>query len=138
MRLATKIFLTSALVIVALAVVGILSLGAIGRLVSVNREITTQTVPALRLATAARDAMSVLARMEARLVVMRDVRYARGWTDARATAFGVWRSGAILWRAGGVSLPVRWRHRGLRSQLARTKATMVSPRAQTADRVGAG
>lgn len=85
MRLATKIFLTSALVIVALAVVGILSLGAIGRLVSVNREITTQTVPALRLATAARDAMSVLARMEARLVVMRDVRYARGWTE-RAVA----------------------------------------------------
>lgn len=84
MRLATKIFLTSALVIVALAVVGILSLGAIGRLVSVNREITTQTVPALRLATAARDAMSVLARMEARLVVMRDVRYARGWNERAA------------------------------------------------------
>src|SRR3989304_2307824 len=49
MRLGSKIFLTSALVIVVLAGVGVLSLRAVGRLVSVNREITTQTVPALRL-----------------------------------------------------------------------------------------
>src|SRR5206468_3070399 len=47
MRLASKIFLTSSLVILVLAGVGALSLGAVGRLVSVNREITTQTVPAL-------------------------------------------------------------------------------------------
>ena len=68
MRLASKIFLTSSLVIVVLAAVGILSLGAVGRLVSVNREITTQAVPAMRVATAAREAMTALARMEARLV----------------------------------------------------------------------
>ena len=84
MRLASKIFLTSALVIVVLAAVGILSLGAIGRLVSVNREITTQAVPAMRLATAARDAMSILARMEARLVVMRDPQYATVWNERAA------------------------------------------------------
>lgn len=85
MRLASKIFVTSSLVIVVLAAVGILSLGAIGRLVSVNREITTQAVPAMRVATAARDAMSTLARMEARLVVMRDEQYARMWNE-RASA----------------------------------------------------
>ena len=84
MRLASKIFLTSVLVIVVLAAVGILSLGAIGRLVSVNREITTQAVPAMRLATAARDAMSILARMEARLVVMRDPQYAKVWNERAA------------------------------------------------------
>src|SRR5256886_3330409 len=49
MRLGSKIFLTSALVIVVLAGVGFLSLRALGRLVSVNREIATRTVPALRL-----------------------------------------------------------------------------------------
>ena len=39
MRLASKMFLTSALVVVVLAVVGVLSLRAVGRLASVNREI---------------------------------------------------------------------------------------------------
>src|SRR3972149_710571 len=56
MRLGSKIFLTSALVIVVLAGAAILSLRAVGRLASVNREITTQTVPALRLAAGARGA----------------------------------------------------------------------------------
>jgi len=64
MRLASKIFLTSSLVILVLAGVGALSLGAVGRLVSVNREITTQTVPALRVTGALRDQMSSLARLE--------------------------------------------------------------------------
>src|SRR2546430_12293979 len=49
MRLASKIFLTAALVIVVLAGVGFLSLGAVSRLVSVNRDIATRTVPAVRL-----------------------------------------------------------------------------------------
>src|SRR5437867_2758258 len=49
MRLGSKIFLTSALVIIVLAGVGGLSLLAVDRLVSVNREITTRAVPALRL-----------------------------------------------------------------------------------------
>ena len=55
MRLASKIFLASSLVILVLAGVGALSLGAVGRLVSVNREITTQTVPALRVSSSLRD-----------------------------------------------------------------------------------
>lgn len=84
MRLASKIFLASSLVILVLAGVGALSLGAVGRLVSVNREITTQNVPALRLTGGLRDEMLSLARLEARFAVLRDRRYADAWTE-RAT-----------------------------------------------------
>src|SRR5213596_1129855 len=66
MRLGSKIFLTSALVIVVLAGVGVLSLLAVDRLVSVNQEIAT------------------LMRLEARAVVLGDARYATAWTE-RAT-----------------------------------------------------
>ena len=84
MRLASKIFLTFSLVIAVLAGVGVLSLRAVGRLVSVNREITTQTVPALRLASALHEELGALARLEARLLILRDRRYAALW-DERAT-----------------------------------------------------
>jgi len=84
MRLASKIFLTSALVIVVLAGVGVLSLGAVGRLVSVNREITTQTVPALRLAAGAREAIAPLTRLEARALVLRDAHYVTLWAERAA------------------------------------------------------
>src|SRR5439155_705834 len=81
MRLASKIFLTSSLVILVLAGVGALSLGAVGRLVSVNREITTQTVPALRVTGGLRDQMMSLARLDARYTVLRDARYAAAWNE---------------------------------------------------------
>ena len=81
MRLASKIFLTSSLVILVLAGVGALSLGAVGRLVSVNREITTQTVPALRVTGGLRDQMLSLARLEARYTVLHDARYAAAWYE---------------------------------------------------------
>ena len=84
MRLASKIFLTSALVIVVLAGVGVLSLKAVDRLVAVNREITTQTVPALRLAAGAREAIAPLTRLEARAIVLRDARYAALWSERAA------------------------------------------------------
>lgn len=84
MRLASKIFLTCSLVIVVLAGVGAASLRAIARLVSVNREITTETMPALRLTASLREAMPALARQEARLVVLRDPRYAAAWQEAAA------------------------------------------------------
>ena len=57
MRLASKIFLGFSLVIVVLAAVGVLGLRAVGRLVSVNREITSETLPALRLTTGVRDTL---------------------------------------------------------------------------------
>ena len=86
MRLASKIFLTSSLVILVLAGVGVLSLGAVGRLVSVNREITTRAVPALRVTGGLRDQMLSLARLEARFTVLRDERYAAAWTEGAARA----------------------------------------------------
>ncbi len=84
MRLASKIFLTSALVIAVLAGVGVLSLKAVDRLVAVNRETTTQTVPALRLAAGTREAIAPLTRLEARAVVLGDKRYALLWSERAA------------------------------------------------------
>src|SRR2546428_7063840 len=81
MRLGSKLFLTSALVIVVLASVGVLSLLAVDRLVFVNREIATQAVPALRLTTSTREAIAPLAWLEARALVLGDARYARAWTE---------------------------------------------------------
>src|SRR5881396_1095399 len=78
MRLGSKIFLTSALVIVVLASVGVLSLLAVDRLVFVNREIATQAVPALRLTASTREAIAPLAWLEARALVLGD---ARAWTE---------------------------------------------------------
>src|SRR5439155_476310 len=80
MRLGSKIFLTSALVIIVLAGVGGLSLLAVDRLVSVNREITTRAVPALRLTASAREAMSPLVWLEARAAVLGDPRDVTAWT----------------------------------------------------------
>ncbi|PYM90626.1 MAG: hypothetical protein DME04_22120 [Candidatus Rokuibacteriota bacterium] len=84
MRLASKIFLTSALVIVVLAGVGALSLRAVASLVSVNREIAIRAVPALRLTASAREGMAPLLRLEARAVVLGDPRYASAWSDRAA------------------------------------------------------
>jgi len=57
MRLSSKMFLSSALVILVLTSVSALSLGAVGSLVSVNRETTTHTIPAMSLTASARDAI---------------------------------------------------------------------------------
>src|SRR2546425_3866758 len=81
MRLSSKIFLASALVIAVLAGVSALSLGAVGGLVSVNREITTRTIPALGLAASAREAIPRLLRLEARALVLGDRRYSKAWAD---------------------------------------------------------
>ena len=86
MRLASKIFLASSLVIVILAGVGVLSLRAIGRLVAVNREITTETVPALRLIGGLRDALAPLDRLAARFAVLRDPRFAALWREGAERA----------------------------------------------------
>lgn len=84
MRLASKIFLTSAVLVVVLAVVGLLSLYAVGRLASVNREITTQAVPNVRLLSSLRDAIRALSRLEARYVILRDPLYATLWDETAA------------------------------------------------------
>ena len=81
MRLASKIFLGFSLVIVVLAAVGLLSLRAVGRLVSLNREVASETLPALRLTADVRDAMLALARLDARFTILRDPRYAEVWRE---------------------------------------------------------
>src|SRR5207237_650916 len=86
MRLASKIFLTSTLVIAVLAGVGALSLRAVDRLVTVNREITTATVPALRLAASVREASAALTRLEARTLALRHSRREPAWPEPRARA----------------------------------------------------
>jgi signal transduction histidine kinase len=82
MRLASKIFLGFSLVIVVLGAVGLLSLRAMGRLVSVNREIVGESLPALHLTTGVRDTLLALARLEARFLVLRDRRYADLWRES--------------------------------------------------------
>src|SRR5881628_1311421 len=84
MRLASKIFLTSALVIVVLAGVAALSLRAINGLVSANRDIVTRTVPALRLTAAAREAIEPPMRLEVHAVVLGDPNYTTAWTERAA------------------------------------------------------
>ena len=88
MRLASKIFLTSALVIVVLAGVGALSLRAVASLVSVNREIAIRAVPALRLTSSAREKMAPLLRLEARAAVLGDASYASAWSERAAQVAG--------------------------------------------------
>jgi signal transduction histidine kinase len=84
MRLASKIFLTSVLVIVVLGGVSALSLHAIGLLVSANREVATEAVPALGVGAAVRDNLHSLARIEARYLVLRDRSYATLWEERAA------------------------------------------------------
>jgi signal transduction histidine kinase len=84
MKLGSKIFLACALVIVVLVGVSALSLRAIGRLVSVNREVATQAVPALGVSASLRDGLLSLARMESRYLVLRDAGYATLWEERAA------------------------------------------------------
>ena len=84
MRLATKIFLVSALVILVLCGTVVWSLLTVKRLVTVNQEIATRAVPALRLQGALREAVHGLVRLEARALVLQDQNYAAMWSD-RAT-----------------------------------------------------
>src|SRR5207244_3864611 len=93
--LASKIFLGFSLVILVLAAVGVLSLRAVGRLVSLNREVASETLPALRLTADVRDSMLALARLEARFTILRDWRYASVWGE-RAEA-GVARLETRTW-----------------------------------------
>jgi K+-sensing histidine kinase KdpD len=83
MRLASKIFLASSLVILVLVGVAAWSLQAVNRLVSANRAIATQTLPALRLQASVRESLLTLVRLETRYVVLQDPAYRALW-DERA------------------------------------------------------
>src|SRR5256885_43312 len=84
MKLASKIFLGSALVMVVLVGVGILSLRAVGHLAAVNRDITMRALPTLGRAGAAHDAVLALVRLETRFLVLGDARYAALWDERAA------------------------------------------------------
>jgi signal transduction histidine kinase len=86
MRLASKIFLATALVIAVLGAVGAWSLRAMGELVAVNREIGARAVPAVRLAAAGQDAMRALVRLETRFLVLGDKQYAALWNEKAGRA----------------------------------------------------
>jgi signal transduction histidine kinase len=84
MRLSSKIFLTSAVVIMVLAGVGAFSLAALSHLVSVNREITSRAMPTMSLTASAREAIPRLLQLEARALVLGDRRYWTAWTQTAA------------------------------------------------------
>jgi len=84
MRLRSKIFLSSALVILVLAGVSVLSLAAVGRLVSANADIANRAIPALSLTASTREAITPLLRLETRAFVLGEARYASGWRKLAA------------------------------------------------------
>lgn len=81
MRLSHKVFMTTALLILALAGVGTWSLLAISRLVDVNRGIATQSLPALRMATSLREQLSGLIRTEDNARPHAAAAAQRAWND---------------------------------------------------------
>jgi len=88
MRLGPKIFLVSALAIVALSSSAGWSLLTVKRLVSVNQDIATRSVPALRLQGALRETLHGLVRLETRALVLADRDYARAWSERAARMTG--------------------------------------------------
>src|SRR5439155_25070584 len=58
----------------------------VGGLVTVNRDITTHAVTALRVSSGFRYQMLSLARLEARYSVLKDARYATAWRARAAQA----------------------------------------------------
>lgn len=84
MRLSHKLFLTSALVTLALVAVATWSLLAIGRLVDVNRAIATQSVPALRMGTALREQLGGLTRTDGNARPAASEAARKAWSDRAA------------------------------------------------------
>jgi two-component system sensor histidine kinase GlrK len=80
MRLASRIFLTTALVTAVLVAVAGWSLVAMDELVTANRQIVTHTVPAIRLETTLHESMATLVRLETRYAVLRDAAYRELWS----------------------------------------------------------
>src|SRR5262245_37658695 len=75
MRLASKIFAATTLVILALVGVAAWSLQAVDHLVRAHRDITGRSLPALQLEVALQEVVPRLLRLEARYLVLRDRAY---------------------------------------------------------------
>src|SRR6266567_846144 len=83
MRLSYKVFMTAALIIIALLGVAAWSLLAINRLVEVNRGLATQALPALRMGAVLREQLTGLMRVEQDAASGReDIR--KAWNDRAA------------------------------------------------------
>jgi signal transduction histidine kinase len=79
MRLAAKIFLVSAVVVLVLLGSALWSLVTVKRLVTMNRNVVTRVVPALRVESSLRNGVESLVRLETRALVLRDPEYAAAW-----------------------------------------------------------
>ena len=117
MRLAPKVFLVSALVILVLGGVAGWSLHAVNELVEVNRGIATRSVPAIEATSGLPESFRRLVRLEAKYFVLRDRAYADLWNE-RATRIGseLDRLGTLLvtdeerhWHADAVAAFTRYR-----------------------------
>jgi signal transduction histidine kinase len=86
MRLASKIFAASTLVILALVGVAGWSLLAVGHLVRAHRDITGRSLPALQLEVSLADMVPRLLRIEARYLVLRDRAYGQLLKERAARA----------------------------------------------------
>ena len=75
MRLASKFFAATTLVIMALVGVAAWSLLTVDRLVRAHREITDRSLPALQIEVALQEVVPRLLRLEARYLVLRDRAY---------------------------------------------------------------
>jgi signal transduction histidine kinase len=86
MRLASKIFAASTLVILALVGVAVWSLLAVGDLVRAHRDITDRSLPALQLEVSLAEIVPRLLRVEARYLVLRDRAYGQLLKERAARA----------------------------------------------------
>lgn len=84
MRLGPKIFVVSALATLVPFGTIAWSLLTVKRLVTVNQDIATRSVPALRLQGRLREEMHGLVRLETRGLVLRDPDYAAAWSERAA------------------------------------------------------
>jgi len=83
MRLSYKVFMTAALIIIALLGVAAWSLLAINRLVEVNRGLATQALPALRMGAVLREQLTGLMRVEQDAALGRE-EVRKAWNDRAA------------------------------------------------------
>src|SRR5215475_13816598 len=86
MRLGTKLFFTTSLIVVALAAVSGWSLLAVNQVVGMSRDIVTRALPALRLEMSLRSSIDALVRLEARALLLREPAYSRLWGERAARA----------------------------------------------------
>jgi len=117
MRLAPKVFLVSALVILVLGGVAGWSLRAVNELVEVNRGIATRSVPAIETTSGLPESFRRLVRLEAKYLVLRDRAYADLWNErAMRISSELDRLGTLLatddeirWHADAVAAFARYR-----------------------------